>query len=127
MTLGTRWAISHPLLGIGPGGVRAYVEAFRVRLNQGAANHVEMSFLQAWLDGGILGGLGFLLVWLTVILPGPGTRLLPHERIRFSCVKGLAAALTIYVLLNVTFDNLAFWLILGLVAAYQAPRQVACE
>lgn len=122
LTLGSRWAMTHPLFGIGPGAVRKYVEGAGVRLDQGAANHVETSFLEAWLDGGLLGGLGFLLLWLGIVSPGPSRRLQRREWIRFSCVKGLAAALTIYVLLNVTFDNLAFWLILGLVVGYQVPR-----
>jgi hypothetical protein len=34
-------------------------------------------------------------------------------------VQGLAAGLTVYMFFNVIFDNLAFWTIVGMIAAYQ--------
>ncbi len=109
---------SHPLLGIGPGTVRHRIEQSGVHLDQVAANHVENSFLQVWLDAGVLGFIGFLLLW-SWLLFGPRARGLGGDNeVRFVCAKGLVAALLIYMLFNVTFDNLAMWVFVGLAAAY---------
>jgi len=110
---------SHPLLGIGPGTVRHRIEQSGVHLDQVAANHVENSFLQVWLDAGVLGFLGFLLLWSWLLFGARPSGLRADYEVLFTCARSLAAASIVYMLFNVTFDNLAMWIFVGLAAAYQ--------
>ncbi len=118
-TFALRVLAQYPIGGIGPGTVRKRIEQAGIHLDQVAANHVENAFLQVWLDAGLLGWLGFVLLWFWVLFRPRGAVRSDDGEARYLCVKGLAAALTVYMLVNVIFDNLAFWVIVGLPAAYQ--------
>ncbi len=126
-TFALKLLAQHPVAGIGPGAVRKRVVASGIHLDQGAAGHVEDAYLEAWLDAGALGGLGFLLLCLRLLFGPPGRDLEDAARVRYWCVKGLIAALTVYLLFNVLFDNLAFWVVIGVVAAYQAHKEEVKE
>ncbi len=118
-TVALRLLAHYPITGIGPGTVRKRIEQTGIHLDQVAANHVENAFLQVWLDAGLLGLIGFVLLWLWVLFRPLGAALSDIGEARYWCIKGLAAALTVYMLVNVIFDNLAFWTVVGLSAAYQ--------
>ncbi|MDR7556000.1 MAG: O-antigen ligase family protein [Armatimonadota bacterium] len=120
LELATRQIATHPLTGIGPGRVPAVVQDINLRAK--TANHVENSFLQAWLDAGLLGFVGFTTLWGWLLLRHLAADTPAKERIRDLCIKGLAAAFVIWATFNVLFDNLTFWVFLGLAAGCQVHR-----
>lgn len=94
---GLRLVAAHPLTGIGPGTFRRRIEHAGIVLNQGAANHVEVAYLQMWLDAGILGWMGFLLLWLWLLLRRPREISSATAQVRHACAKGLSAVYQIHL------------------------------
>lgn len=63
--------------------------------------------------------MGFMALWLWLVLRSPPAVGLRAEGVRYCCVKALAVGLSVFLLFNVPFDIVAFWVVAALMAAYQ--------
>ncbi len=116
----------HPVFGIGPGNFQKYYLDYQKRFTEPylewAVPEPHNVFLAFWLETGILGLAGFVLILIWFFRSG----FLILKKCRLSGIRSIAAVLIssmVYILLHGIFDTtywkndlaMIFWLMLGLI------------
>lgn len=107
---------AHPLLGVGVGNLRYYLVDFQF----GAANHAENVYLQALAEQGLLGLVSLLgiMFWVGACLVRAVRYAKAADGITSWILLGLVINWAVYGLFNSLLDNMWFWALLSLAAAY---------